>query len=404
VSSLEERALAALDPDALVADAAALVQVPSVTGDEREVMERFVALASARGLDAALVEHDLEGLRADPDHPGEEAPRSELVGARAVVPGAGPRLCFDGHLDVVGAGVEPWSTSPWSGEVRDGALWGRGSVDMKGAVAAMLHAAAAMRVAGAAAGELVVWAVASEEDGGLGTFAALREDAAFDGCVLPEPTGFDVACAQAGALTFSGVVPGVAAHAAVRLEGVSAIDRYLPVHRALAELEAQLNAEVAHPLMRAHRLPYPISVGVLRAGEWSSSVPDRLEFAGRVGVPVGASVEEVRARVEAMVTQACPDATLAWTGGRFAPAETPADGAFAQLVLDATAAELGRPARPVGVTYGADMRLLCERGIPCVMVGTPGLDRAHAVDEHVAVADLVALARVLVRVAARFLG
>jgi acetylornithine deacetylase len=70
--------------------------------------------------------------------------------------------------------------------------------------------------------------------------------------------------------------------------------------------------------------------------------------------------------------------------------------------LRAAADELGRQVRPVGVTYGADMRLFVERGIPCVMFGTPGLERAHAVGEHVAVDDLAALARTLIRVIARF--
>ena len=68
----------------------------------------------------------------------------------------------------------------------------------------------------------------------------------------------------------------------------------------------------------------------------------------------------------------------------------------------AATAELGHEPERVGVSYGADMRLFCERGIPCVMFGTPGLERAHAVDEWVAVDDLVALARTLVRVIARF--
>ena len=61
--------------------------------------------------------------------------------------------------------------------------------------------------------------VSSEEDGGLGTFAELERDAAFDAALIPEPTGWSVVCAQAGALTFRGVVPGRAAHAATRLEG-----------------------------------------------------------------------------------------------------------------------------------------------------------------------------------------
>lgn len=402
---LQEQALAALDPDALVADAAALVQVPSVTGDERAVMERFAELAAARGLETRVQEHDLAALRAHPDHPGEEAERSELVGVTAVAPGreaGAPRLCLNGHLDVVEEGTEPWALGPWSGAVQDGRLHGRGSADMKSAVAAVMHAAAAVAAAGGAAGDVVVQAVASEEDGGLGTFAALMEDADFAACIVPEPTAFDVACSQAGALTFAGVVPGVAAHAAVRLEGVSAIDRYMAIHAALGELEAEINADVAHPLMRELALPYPLSVGRVAAGRWSSSVPDRLDFEGRVGVPVGVDPTAIRERFEQAVHAACPEATIGWTGGAFAPGETPVDHPFAQAVLAATGAELGRPARAVGVPYGADMRLFCARGIPCVMVGTPGLEQAHAVDEHVDVADVLAVARILVRVIASF--
>jgi acetylornithine deacetylase len=273
---------------------------------------------------------------------------------------------------------------------------------MKGAVAAALHAAAAIGAAGGAGGEVVVQAVSSEEDGGLGTFAALRADAGFAACLIPEPTGFDVACAQAGALTFSGVVPGVAAHAAVRLEGVSAIDRYVAIHGALAALESELNTAVEHPLMRDLPLAYPVSVGRVSGGRWSSSVPDRLEFEGRVGVPVGVAPAVVRARLEAVVHDACPEAQIGWTGGAFDPGETSPEHPFARLVLEATGDELGRPARAVGVPYGADMRLFCARGIPCVMVGTPGLDRAHAVDEEVSIDALHQLARIMVRVIARF--
>ncbi|MFL5893945.1 MAG: M20/M25/M40 family metallo-hydrolase, partial [Thermoleophilaceae bacterium] len=312
---LETRALAELDVDALVADAAALVQAPSVTGDERAAAEGFVSLARARGLDPRLVAHDLDALRGDPGHPGEEAARTELVGCQVVLPGTvpgAPRLCIDGHLDVVDPGTKSWTSDPWSGAVRDGLLHGRGAVDMKGAVAAALHAVAAVAGAGGGRGDVVLWAVSSEEDGGLGTFAALRDDAEFAGCVIPEPTGFDVACAQAGALTFAGVIPGVAAHAAARLGGVSAIDRYVPVHAALAQLERELNADVAHPLMREHELPYPISVGRVEAGSWSSSVPDRLVFEGRVGVPVGSDPADIRARVEEVVRAACDDAEVRW--------------------------------------------------------------------------------------------
>jgi acetylornithine deacetylase len=244
--------------------------------------------------------------------------------------------------------------------------------------------------------------VGSEEDGGLGAFAALERDAAFDACLICEPTGFDVVCAQAGALTFEGIVPGVAAHAAKRLHGVSAIDRYLPVHAALADHERALNADVEHPLMRALDLPYPLVVGRVEAGEWSSTVPDRLRFEGRAPVRVGEDLADARAGVEAAVARACPQATLRWPGGRFAAAQTAVDHPFATLVRDALAAELGRDVALAGVPWGSDMRLWAARGIPTVMAGTPGIERAHAVDERVRIDDLATLTRAVARIATGF--
>jgi len=263
-----DAALGRLDAAALARDVAALVQVPSETGDERAALERLGELAEALHLRAELHRHDLAALRAHPDHPGEEAAREELWGLTVAVPGGaggGPRLALNGHVDVVPPGTVPWRHGPWAGAIADGCVWGRGAVDMKGGVVAALHALAALG-GRAPHGEVVLVAVASEEDGGLGAFAALERDAAFDACLIPEPTGFELVCAQAGALTFEGVVPGVAAHAAHRLEGVSAIDRYLPVHQALADHERALNAEVVLPLMRALDLPYPLLVLRIEAG------------------------------------------------------------------------------------------------------------------------------------------
>jgi len=391
-----------IDADALARDTAALVAVPSVTGDERAVLERLGEMAEALGLAADLHEHDLAALRAHPGHPGEEAARDSLWGLTATVAGrvGAPRLAICGHVDVVPDGTVPWRHA--HGTEDDGWLYGRGSVDMKGAVVAALHALAAVARDGGASAEIALLAVSSEEDGGLGAFAALERDADFDACLIPEPTGFDVVCTQAGAVTFEGVVPGVAAHAAHRLEGVSAIDRYVPVHLALAEHERALNADVEHPLMRALELPYPLLVGRVEAGEWSSSVPDRLRFQGRAPVRVGEDVAGAQAAVEAVVSAACPEAQLTWPGGQFASGETDASHPFAKLVRSAAAAELGREVATVGVPWGADMRLWTARGIPTVMAGTPGIETAHAVDERVRIDDLATLARVIERVAKEF--
>ena len=385
-----------LDPDALARDAAALVQVPSVTGAERPALERLAEIAGALGFEPELHVHDLEALRALPGYPGEETQRSELLGLTVSLPGpeGASRLALDGHVDVVAPGTEHWRHGPWSGAIDGGSLHGRGSVDMKGAVVAALHAMAA--AGDAATCEVVLHAVSSEEDGGLGSFAALEHDDRFDACLIPEPTGFDVVCAQAGALTFSGEVRGRGAHAAMRLEGESAIDAYLGVHEALSAHEREVNADVEHPLMRALELPYPLSVGRLEAGQWSSSVPDRLIFEGRLGVRVGETVDEAEASLRAAL-EALP-VTLAFQGARFAPGETSETHPFTTLVQQAFTETTGHRARAVGVPYGADMRLFTERGIPCVMAGTPGMERAHAANEYVELDHLTRLARAMQRV------
>jgi len=386
-----------IDAGAIARDTASLVQVPSVTGDERAALERLGELADALDLVPESHTYDLSALRAHPDHPGEEAERDELHGLTVTLPGTRPgRIAVCGHVDVVDAGSEPWGHGPWSGAIEDGHVHGRGSVDMKGAVVAALHALAELGTSDHP--EIVLLAVASEEDGGLGAFAALERDAAFDACLIPEPTRFEVVCAQAGALTFRATVPGRAAHAAMRLAGRSALDRYVGLHLAIQGHERALNRDVAHPAMRALALPYPVSVGRIVGGEWSSSVPDRVTVEGRLGVPLGSGLAAAREAFEAALDDGeSPPVEVEWTGGQFAPGATQPDHPWVQSVAAAVRAVRGTPARLTGVPYGADMRLFCARGIPTVMVGTPGLELAHAVDERVRIDDLAALARIMAR-------
>ena len=404
VPEVEARVLAALDSAAMAADIARLVRERSVTGDERGAVETLAQIAEDRGLGAAVQGHDLGTVRGKTGYPGEEAARDELLGALVELPGSGAaRLCLNGHLDVVAPGSEPWRYPPFDGVIADGHVHGCGALDMKAGVVAALHAMAAVRaVAGGATASVVLQGVASEEDGGLGTFAALEADDRFDACLIPEPTGFAAVVAQGGALTFNGTVRGRAAHAAVRLAGVSALDRYVPVHAALAEHERRINADVANPLMRELPLPYPLLVGRLSTGRWSSQVPDELHFEGRLGVRVGEPVEAARAGFEAAVAAADdgrgPAIEIRWDGGQFEPAETAAEHPFVELVRAAA----GPGTRLAGVAYGSDMRHFANRGIPVVMYGTRGIELAHAADERVRIDDVAQVARTIARVILRF--
>lgn len=105
-SQVEDAVLEALDEEKIADDLSRVVRVPSVTGQEREAVERLGDLTESYGLEPVVREYDLEPLRGHPDYPGEEAPRSELVGLTAVLVGGSseaPRVCLNGHIDVVSA-------------------------------------------------------------------------------------------------------------------------------------------------------------------------------------------------------------------------------------------------------------------------------------------------------------
>ena len=400
---------AAIHQAALVRDLAALVDCPSLGGAEEPALRLLCELATRLGLRTDLRAEDLEALRNQAGYPGEEVDRRSLSTLTVTLPGrhpGAPRLVLNGHVDVVPPGSARWSSPPSTSSIRDGRLDGRGAADMKAGVVAALHALAAVRaVAGRPAGDVVLQAVAGEEDGGIGAFAALRRDAAFAGCVIPEPTGGSLVCATAGALTWRIRIAGRAAHASRRRDGVSALDRFLPIHRALGTLEERLDADVTHPLMRQLELPYPLSVGRINAGQWASTVPDELVCEGRVGVPVGRTVAWVRRALERVVREAAADGQppeVTWSGGQFAPAETRTTHPLVDAVQDAIVAVTGRGAPLAGVPYGADMRLYTGEGIPTVLYGPGAVDQAHAADEFVPLAEVLSTARVLARVAARF--
>jgi hypothetical protein len=136
--------------------------------------------------------------------------------------------------------------------------------------------------------------------------------------------------------------------------------------------------------MQALALPYPINVGLIEGGEWSSSVPDRVVFEGRLGVPLGADLGGGAGRrsspCSTTASRLRPRSSGPAASSPPAPRRPTTRGS---TVAAAVQAERGARAGSTGVPYGADMRLYCARGIPAVMVGTPGLELAHAVDERV---------------------
>ena len=391
-----------------------LLAVPSVDGTdaEHDVQAHLAAAWREDGLDVDHWRLDLDTLLADPEFPGMEVERDEAWGlaARLHGTGEGPSLMLNGHVDVVPAGDRAaWSGDPFVPRV--GARGGRevvvarGACDMKaGLVAAWAAVDAVSRAGITLRGDVVLASVVGEEDGGLGTFALLRHGVTADACVITEPTELDLVPANGGALTFRLVVPGVAVHASRRSEGVSALERFVPVMAALARLEAERNAEV-DPLMRRWPLAYPLSIGRVECGDWASTVPDRLVAEGRLGVALGETVGQARAALEAAVAQACEDdpflrdhpVVVQWWGGQFASGATAVDHPLLAAVRRAHESVGGARPEVYGGPYGSDLRLLVGLGgIPTLQYGPGDSQVAHSADEWVALDEVRHAAAALV--------
>jgi acetylornithine deacetylase len=403
----------AADAERMLALLRDLVRVPSIGGSDEEVsIQHTLARAfEAEGLEVDLWPLPLDELNADPDFPGVEVARREAWGlvGRLSGRGGGRSLMLNAHVDVVPPGdLAAWSSGePFSGSLADGRVYGRGACDMKGGLVAAWWAVRALRHAQLSLeGDVLLACVVGEEDGGLGTFGLLRRGWRADTCVVPEPTGLDLVPANAGALTFRLRIRGRATHAARRAEGVSALDHFWPVWQALHNLERTRNAEV-DPLMRRWPLPYALSLGKLRCGDWASSVPDLLEAEGRLGVALDETPAEARQALETAIAEASQTdpwlrghpAEVEWWGGQFASGRLPADSDLVERVraahLDANAGQADPPA-VWGAPYGSDLRLLVGvGGIPTLHYGPGDAGLAHGPDESVPFEEVATAARTL---------
>ncbi|MFG2127483.1 ArgE/DapE family deacylase [Streptomyces sp. NPDC048751] len=418
LSSLEAAALAAVDETAIGRMLLDLLAVPSVTGSDAESDLQHILAKHLQGLglDTDLWSMDLPELRAASGFPGTEAPRSEAWGLVGLTPdgGDGPTLILQGHVDVVPPGDPArWDGDPFAPRTAGDTVYGRGACDMKAGVVANLAALAAIRASGARLrGRVAAHFVVSEEDGGLGAFGTLRRGHTGDACIITEPTGGTLVTANAGALTFRIEVPGKATHGSTRYAGVSAIDAYLPIHQALAALEARRNLR-PDPLMAEYPVPYPLSVGSVSAGDWASSVPDLLVAEGRLGVRLDEDPEQARAELEECVARACErdpwlsehPARVTWPGGQFASGRLKADSTLRDVVHDAHADAVGGPRMPErGAPYGSDLRLYSAAGIPTLHFGPGDVRLAHGPREQVRISEIVTVARTLVLAVLRSVG
>ncbi len=299
-----------------------------------------------------------------------------------------PALIINGHLDVVPVAAEAWTRDPFDPHIEDDRLYGRGTADMKGGIAAAICALSVLERAGRTrACDLVFHLVADEERGGrLGTAALLRDGLIkADACLVPEPTDLQLCVAERGLLQGQLTVKGRPGHGSRPREAVSAIEN--AAHLVLA-LHAADFGDPDHPLLGQPTA----NVGFIRGGNAYNTVAEScvLGVDRRVlpGATEDGTVAELRAKVDAAGVEGLRYTFDVDTFGE--ASEMPADEPWVKQVGAAVERGTGRQPGIIGMSFTTDARFMRNQaGIPTVVCGPGAVEQAHANDEWVAISRLI---------------
>lgn len=308
-------------------------------------------------------------------------------------------LLFNGHMDVVG--VDGMRHAPFDADVRDGKLYGRGSADMKGGVAAMC-AAAARAARHGLGGEVIVTAVVDEEYESLGTRAVVASGVRADAAIVTEPTRLAVNPAHRGFVWVEFEFHGRAAHGSRYDIGVDAIRHAGLVIAALDQLQREVLDRRTHPLLGHASL----HTATIAGGAGWSTYPDRCTLRVERRTMPGETTEQVVAEFEGVRQRvAAYDATLDVTLRHVltqAPSDVAADAPIVRALESAMRAE-GEAVLHEGMSAWTDAAILNDAGIPAICYGPGDITLAHADEEWIPVSDVERATQVLARLATDWL-
>ncbi len=327
------------------------------------------------------------------------APGRPNVVARWEGSGGGKSLLLTGHTDVVS--VENMTGDPFDGRLEDGLLYGRGSLDMKGGLASIFGAVAALKAGGfTPKGDIILGFVTDEEYLSIGTDTLVKEVKA-DAAILTEPTGCQLCIAHKGFQWLTLTTQGRAAHGSLYNEGIDAIAHMGHLLRALESFNT--NVPVSHPLLgrpSAH-------ASLISGGLGLSTYPDqcKLQIEHRL-LPdeTAESVMEYWTHTITTLSGMVPSFSATVTQDFFRPGyEIDKDAPIVQT-LDAAFREVLKDApKYMGLYAWLDAVLLGKAGIPTVVIG-PGGAGAHAAVEYVILEDVMRCASVIAEAVAQWVG
>jgi len=399
-----QRILEAVDArfDEQIATTIRFVEIPSTRGNEAPCQNMIGELLRARGYevdDWALDPEDLRGMRDFGDVETDLSRGRTVVGTLRPPDGAiGRSLILQGHCDVVPAGpLDMWTSPPFDPQIRDGWLFGRGAADMKsGTIAAMFAVDAVRAAAGAPAGRIHLQSVIEEESTGLGALATIQRGYRADCCVIPEPMSGRLVRAQVGVIWFRIRIKGRPAHVFEAGVGANAIKAAAYLISALERLESDWNVRAeSDRLFKGVRHPLNFNPGIIKGGDWASSVPAWCDLDCRMAILPGWSLEDHKreivdcvsaaARAHAFLAENPP--LVEWSGFQSEGFEL--TGAAEPEAVFARAHQIvyGGPVPEICFTAITDTRYYAHVGIPALCFGA-NATRMHGFDEGVELGSL----------------
>lgn len=304
---------------------------------------------------------------------------------------AGPTMMFCGHMDTVGV---TGMIDPFTPRIANGRLYGRGAQDMKGGVAAMIAAAAALAPTWSR-GRLIVACVADEEFESIGADALVTRWSA-DAAIVTEPTDLRMAVGHKGFAWLDVIAEGRAAHGSRPAEGRDAILRMGRILHALEALDRELQGRPPVPMQGTASL----HASIINGGRELSVYPDHCALQFERRTVSGESDDVVRAEVTAILDRLHADDPEFVASARLVTSRPPyrvADEAPVVRAMASVLAARGLDASPTGMSFWTDAAILAGAGIPSVLFG-PGGAGLHSIEEYVHLADVEVCRDVLVDV------
>lgn len=379
-----------IETDELTKLAQDLVRIPSEPGDEQKVAVFIANKMKQWGFHVTLDE-------VFPNRPNVYG----IVRGKTET----PALIYNGHIDVQPPG-DGWTDDPYSGLLRTGRIYGRGSADMKGPLASMMVAAKALKNSEVELkGNLMITAVVDEERYGSGTKRLVERKTKADFAVIGEPTVLDIFTAHKGTTDYEITTTGKAAHSSVPHEGINAIYKMAKIVDAIQEFSVELERREKHPLLGFAT----VNVGTISGGIIPWAVPASCKIAVDRRILPHEDGEKGKKELEEIVERLRREdpglAAEVRIHGGSPPMETPADHIGVRALREAVISVTGQDPGIKGAPYTTDGGILVNEGnIPAVVFGPGDIRQAHRPDEFIIVDEMITAAKIYALTALKLLS